>query len=129
MARLVKSAVTLFAAMFLVVTITTLAIFVAVMVPFIFVAIDLVYIDCDASASCATNPLANGRGVATDSNHRGGRNLWNENAVALGVCAATECELADCGMLLDQHTGSVDDAELQPHNGIGVPAVPQARSI
>ena len=72
--------------MFLVVTITTLAIFVAlVMVSFIFVAIDLVYIDCDASVHAATDPLANGRGVATDSNHRGGRNLWNENAVALGV--------------------------------------------
>ena len=58
---------TLFTAVFFVVTITTLAIVVASLF-MIVVVIDFMFIDRDASVLTATDPLANGRSVATGVN-------------------------------------------------------------
>lgn len=86
MTSTVTSVVTLFAAVILIITITTIAVAIAVMVMvMIVVVIDIVLIDRDASVHAATDSLANSCRVATSSNHRCGRNLRNENTIALGI--------------------------------------------
>src|SRR5260221_6357793 len=76
------------------------------------VVIDIMLIDGDASTVAATNPCTHACNVATSMDHRDGRNLWNENAVALRVCR-NRMRAGRLRDLLDQYAGRVDDAELR----------------
>ena len=63
----------------------TAAIIFVVIIAFVVVIVDFMLINGDASIVATTNACANACIVAPGSNNRDRRNLWNENAVVLGV--------------------------------------------
>ena len=69
----------------------------AIIAVLILVVVHFMFIDCDTTVRAAANSLAHGCGIAACSDDRDGRHLRNEDWLR-SEFAATECELADCGI-------------------------------
>src|SRR5262249_47413383 len=88
----------------------------AVVVVIIIVIVMLV--DGNAPVICSADCRAVSRGVSTNSNHRGGRDLRTEDEIALGI-GRYRMRSARHRNGFDQYTRSVDDAQNRRYRTAG----------